>query len=167
MLNNLKQSLAKSAQCVFLPIPILSFALSQPVNAQCVPTFSDGWLQTQERSGGHTIQRHVGKSIQELLNRLRQQQNINSASSYDHLDGASRSIQAALTANENRLNNWARNAALGQTKAVDYSLSVPVGTVAYRPASEKNLTRTNKLRVVIKKTNSRSNCIVLTSYPVR
>lgn len=134
---------------------------------QCVPeTFAEGWLQFQEEAGGHTLARHVGKTDQELVDRLRHDRNISSASTFTDPETASAAIQAALTRNAAALNRWVRGAPVGATRAVDYDAGTEVGRVAYRPPALENIDVSQRLRAVIRKTRD-GGCLLLTSYPTR
>jgi hypothetical protein len=171
MLIHLNQSLAKIVRLsVFLsPIPILGFVVSQPTFAQCIPaSFPPNWLQTQEQAGGHTIARHIGWTNQQLINRLIKSPQIANASTYTNLQSATTNIPTALKFHRNNLNNWASNPNIpvGATRAVNYNLEQVVGRVAFRPADLKNIRNSRNLRVVIRKSSTTGECILLTSYPI-
>lgn len=160
---------------VYLPVlfPWLAGAvfgvslLVGPVFAQCVPTvFPANWLQAQEDLGGHTIARHVGKTDEWLVNRLRKSSRISAASSYPNTETATTHIQAALTAKAAMLNRWVRDVPVGATRAVDYKAKVGVGRVALRPPKLTNVINSKKLRAVMR-TMTGGRCFLLTSYPSR
>jgi len=163
MLTHWKQSLAKSARL----LAILTIVQSQSASAQCVPTnFTSDWLQQQEKFGGHTIARHVGKSDQQLVERLINSPRISAASTYPNLTTAATNIQAALRDNANTLNSWVVGAAIGEKRAVNYNATGVVGRVASRPPSLSNIFNSSRLRAVMKKT-ANGDCLLITSYPVR
>ena len=136
-------------------------------SAQCVPnSFPPNWLQQQENLGGHTISRHVGKTDQQLFNRLINSPRISAASTYPNLPTASTNIQNALRANSTILNRWVIGAAVGEKRVVDYATNAVVGRVASRPPSLSNIANSRKLRAVMKKT-AQGDCLLLTSYPAR
>ncbi|NEO69093.1 RNase A-like domain-containing protein [Moorena sp. SIO3H5] len=167
MLTHWKKSLAKSAGLLAVLTLVQGFYLSQSAFAQCVPSnFSSDWLQRQEDLGGHTIDRHVGKSDQQLVDRLINAPRISAASTYPDLGTAATNIQAALRANRNTLNSWVLDAATGEKRAVNYRARQVVGRVASRPASMSNISNSRKLRVVMEKT-AKGDCLLLTSYPAR
>ncbi|NEO78519.1 RNase A-like domain-containing protein [Moorena sp. SIO4G3] len=167
MLTHWKKSLAKSAGFLAVLTLVQSFYLSQSAFAQCVPSnFSSDWLQRQEYLGGHTIDRHVGKSDQQLVDRLINAPRISAASTYPDLETAATNIKAALRANRNRLNSWVLDAARGEKRAVKYRATEVVGRVARRPPSLSNISNSRKLLVVMKKT-AKGDCLLLTSYPAR
>jgi hypothetical protein len=171
MLTHLNQSLPKFAKLpVFLfSIPILSFAVSQPTIAQCIPAnFPSNWLQAQEQAGGHTIARHVGWTNQQLINRLNNSPDIANASTYSDLRSATTNIPSALSSYRNNLNNWASNSnvPVGATRAVDFNAGQVVGRVAFRPPAQTNIRNSTQLRAVMKKSSATGECILLTSYPI-
>ena len=138
-----------------------------PAFAQCVPmVFPSNWLQAQEDLGGHTIARHVGKTNEWLVNRLRKSSRISAASSYPNTESATTHIQAALMAKAAMLNRWVRDAPVGATRAVDYEAKVGVGRVALRPPKLTNVINSKKLRTVMRATIE-GTCFLLTSYPLR
>jgi len=162
-----KQSLAKGAGLLAVLTIVQSFTLSKSASAQCVPTnFTSNWLQQQEQLGGHTIARHVGKSDQQLVERLINAPRISAASTYPDLTTATNNIQAALRANANTLNSWVSSAAVGEKRAVNYTAGAVVGRVATRPPSLSNINDSRRLRAVMKKT-ANGDCLLLTSYPAK
>jgi len=171
MLTHLHQSLTKLAKVFvfFSPISVLGVAVSQPAFAQCIPTnFPPNWLQAQEQAGGHTIERHIGWSNQQLINRLINSPQIAKASTYTDLRNATTNIPVALSSHRHNLNNWASNpnVPVGATRAVDYNVGRVVGRVAFRPSALKNIRNSTNLRAVIRKSNRAGQCILLTSYPI-
>ncbi|NES21835.1 MAG: hypothetical protein F6K41_23655 [Symploca sp. SIO3E6] len=166
MPNQWKQSLTKSAGLLAVLTIVQSFTLSKSALAQCVPaSFSSDWLEQQEELGGHTIARHVGKSDQQLVERLINAPRIRAASTYPNLTTATTNIQAALRANADTLNRWVSGAAIGEKRAVNYTATATIGRVAIRPPSLSNINSSSKLRAVMKKTDN-GDCLLLTSYPV-
>lgn len=149
----------------FLSLTVILF-VSHAV-AQCVPTvFPVNWLQGQEDFGGHTIARHVGKTDEWLVNRLRKSSRISAASTYPSAETAATHIQAALTAKAAMLNRWVRDVPVGATRAVDYDAKVGIGRVALRPPKMTNIIKSKKLRAVMRATAG-GRCFLLTSYPIR
>lgn len=165
-----QKSLAQTAKVVGLSVALSLLSLgttSKAALAQCVPaTFPANWLQQQENAGGHTIARHVGRTDQQLVERLINSPRISAASTYPDLATATTNIQAALTANATNLNSWASEVAVGEKRAVNYQAGAVIGRVASRPASLSNMANSDRLRAVMKKT-ANGGCLLLTSYPSR
>src|SRR3954470_21016798 len=77
------------------------FAAAGPVSAQQVRD-----LAADERMGGHTLARHVGKSDADLAARLRREPNISAASTYTDAAVASAAVGASLQQQSRRLESW-------------------------------------------------------------
>ncbi|KQP62712.1 RNase A-like domain-containing protein [Nocardioides sp. Leaf285] len=65
-----------------------------------------GWLRTHEVRGSHTIERHVGKTVEDLLARLRSQPGISFASSFADVPAAERAIAQALRMRGDDVADW-------------------------------------------------------------
>lgn len=131
----------------------------------CVPeTFPADWLHRQEQAGGHTIARHVGKTDQELLARLRREPDIAAASTFPSEAAAQRAIQAALVVHREALNAWAAEAPPGARRVITVRLDDAVGRTARRPPHPANIRPADRVRVVVQRDPARG-CFVLTAYP--
>lgn len=64
-----------------------------------------GGLEAHEHAGGHLIERHVGKSEGELIERLRNE-NISASSSFRDLPEAERFVAETLGENQDRIDAW-------------------------------------------------------------
>ncbi len=62
-------------------------------------------LRRDERRGGHTIERHVGRSDDQLRARLRRE-SIAAASTYADIESAERVVATALAENARRIQSW-------------------------------------------------------------
>jgi hypothetical protein len=63
-------------------------------------------LQADERCGGHTVARHVGKTNAQLAQRLREQSDLSAASTYLDLATAETVVGAALAQERGRVAAW-------------------------------------------------------------
>ncbi len=63
-------------------------------------------LLRDERRGGHTLSRHVGKSDAELRERLRRDRRLSAASTWTDRATAEEVVGAAIGANQNRIERW-------------------------------------------------------------
>jgi hypothetical protein len=63
-------------------------------------------LAADERCGGHTLARHVGRSNRQLAERLRQQPDISAASTYPDRETAELVVGAALAHERRRIATW-------------------------------------------------------------
>jgi hypothetical protein len=83
-------------------IAALCLSLSPVVTAQAPPRD----LSADERCGGHTLARHVGKTDAQLAQRLREQSGIAAASTYRDQDTAELVVGAALVGERRRVEGW-------------------------------------------------------------
>jgi hypothetical protein len=65
-----------------------------------------GWLAQHERSGSHTLHTHVGKSDEEILQRLRDQPWIKRSSSFTDQTVAEGAIRELLTKERSSIAHW-------------------------------------------------------------
>src|SRR5215510_5684202 len=63
-------------------------------------------LAADERLGGHTLQRHVGRTDAQLAERLRRERNITAASTYTDRETASTVVGAALAESKSKVEAW-------------------------------------------------------------
>lgn len=64
-----------------------------------------GGLQAHEQAGSHLIERHVGKTAAELMDRLRRD-NISAASSFADLQHAEHFVASLIEQNQSRIDSW-------------------------------------------------------------
>ncbi len=146
-----------------------ALCLPVPAKAQCIPNpFPANWLQQQENAGGHTIAQHVGKTDLELAQRLANNPQLQTASTYPApVAAAQATITAGLATNRNAINNWANNAAPGTVQPYDYAATGNIGRYATRnsnPPPAIVYGNTCTYRAVLRATGG-GNCYLLTSYP--
>jgi hypothetical protein len=82
-------------------------------------------LQADERCGGHTIARHVGKTNAQLAERLRQQADIAAASTYPDLLTAETGVGAALEKERSRVAAWTARRGPRPNLALRYRSTAP------------------------------------------
>lgn len=70
-----------------------------------VPEVPGGGLEAHENAGGHLIERHVGKSEQWLIDRVRRE-NVSAASSFRDLPEAERFVAETLALHQDRIDAW-------------------------------------------------------------
>jgi Bacterial CdiA-CT RNAse A domain len=78
-------------------------------------------LAVDEAYGGHTLERHVGRTDAELRERLQREPNISAASSYTDRATAERSVGAALAQNANKIERWLERGPHRPNLVVDYT----------------------------------------------
>ena len=67
-------------------------------------------LSQDEASGGHTLRKHVGRSDDELRERLRHERHISAASTWSDRETAERAVGSALQQNRDKIERWSNNA---------------------------------------------------------
>lgn len=108
------------------------------VRAQIVP---NGGLRTHEDRGGHTLQKHVDKSVAELAERLVREKRITGSSSFSGRESAESAIAGALEANDGAIKSWlasgpSRPLVIRHSEAAPVGVSLPRGAAQPVPASK-------------------------------
>ena len=120
-------------------------------------------LVGDERRGGHTLARHVGRSDDELRERLRRERNISAASTYPDRETAERVVAATLQRERFRIQDWIRASTQHPNLALDYRGNVPIGRSLGR--GQRSPEPCCDAIVVLKWDAVRRDFYVLTSYP--
>ena len=131
------------------------------------PSQDDGRhdLSVDEQRGGHTLERHVGKTDEDLRDRLRRERRISAASTYTDRDTAERVVAATLAQARSRVERWADRDGRRPNLALDYR-GRP-GEVIGRSLSRgrDTLQDCTDAVVVLKWDEGQRDYYVLTSYP--
>jgi hypothetical protein len=119
-------------------------------------------LAWDEEQGGHTLERHVGRSAHELARRLELEGGVAAASSFVDRETAERVVASTLAREEARVQSWLRREK--ENLALDYrgESGRTIGTVLLR--GESTPRPASDARVVLRKRGARF--FVLTAYPV-
>jgi hypothetical protein len=92
-------------------------------------------LEVDERHGGHTLARHVGRTDDELRQRLQREPNISAASTYTDRPTAERVVAGALNENVGKIQHWIERGPRRPNLALDYTdPKDPIGRTMYRRA---------------------------------
>jgi hypothetical protein len=118
-------------------------------------------LGRDEARGGHTLERHVGKSDAELHARL-QNESISADSTYADRATAEMAAGAAIRENSRRIYNWLHRPGGHSNLVLDYDSSTPLGK-SMRLSDAESFPCYHSV-VVLKWINPQSY-YVLTSYP--
>ena len=78
-------------------------------------------LAVDEQHGGHTLERHVGRTDAELHERLEREPNISAASTYTNRATAERIVGAALQQNADRIDSWIKRGPHRPNLVLDYT----------------------------------------------
>jgi hypothetical protein len=120
-------------------------------------------LSADEEMGGHTLQRHVGKSDAELRARLAREPQISSASSYTDRATAEDVVASALHSNTRGLSAWRERTGRRPNFALHYQANRVIGRSLRRGRTES--VACDRAVVVLRWDDRRSRDFVLTSYP--
>jgi hypothetical protein len=82
-------------------------ALDRPTAAAADPAPGSGYdLGPDERLGGHTLARHVGRTPDELASRLAAERGLSAASTFPDRATAERAVALALATQRDRVDRW-------------------------------------------------------------
>jgi hypothetical protein len=122
-------------------------------------------LAADERCGGHTLERHVGRTNAQLAQRLREQPDISAASTYPDKNTAELTVGAALAKERARIGAWTSRRGSRPNLALRYHTTGgrPIGRSWQRGkiAPESCF----EAVVVLRWDGGRNGFCVLTSYP--
>ncbi|MFC4782857.1 RNase A-like domain-containing protein [Nocardioides sp. MAHUQ-72] len=120
-----------------------------------------GWLSRHEHSGSHTIQRHVGKTDEELLQRLARDSRPEFASTFSSQDSAEHAISRVLELKRQAIREWLDHG--GSRRRLDATLDFVTGRSASRTGDVFEVTG---LRVLLVRDASMPDGYrILTSFP--
>jgi hypothetical protein len=121
-------------------------------------------LEGDERRGGHTLARHVGKSDAELSRRLAQESRISAASTYTDRATAERVVAETLERYQKRVDQWLSRSGSRPNLALDFhgDRSEPIGRSLTRRRPQPLICTD---AVVVLRWDGRDGFYVLTSYP--
>ncbi|MGH9903187.1 MAG: RNase A-like domain-containing protein, partial [Pyrinomonadaceae bacterium] len=120
-------------------------------------------LDAHELAGGHTIERHVGRSENWLRNRLASDPDLQFASSFRNEAAANRAQGRFVNQNRAEIDAWLRG---GEQRYVgEVTMNDPIGIVVER--GRGGAVEPNRATVVLVRDNSPQGWHILTSYPVK
>jgi len=120
-------------------------------------------LSADEALGGHTLQRHVGKSDAELIERLRREPQISSASTYTDRATAERVVAAALESDNRAFAPWRARTGPRPNFVLRYRADRVIGRSVMRRSSQP--VPCDRAVIVVRWDDRRQQYYVLTSYP--
>jgi hypothetical protein len=120
-------------------------------------------LSIDEARGGHTLKRHVGRTDEQLRERLEHERNIAAASTYTDRQTAERSVGLAIQGGQEKIQRWLQRGARRPNLVLDYTEpNDAVGRVMNRGAMGSVPC---DHAIVVLKAEGPSDYYVLTSYP--
>ena len=126
------------------------------------PKIPGGGLDFHEAAGGHTLERHVGKTEAQLAQRLASETRISAASSFTNRSVAEVAIGEAMNRNQNAIDSWVKSR--GNRYTIDYNANRIIGITLRRRASKA--TSASRLRIVLQRSAKLPpGYFILTAYP--
>ncbi len=126
-----------------------------------VPNIPGGGLDFHEAAGGHTLERHVGKTEAELAQRLASEK-ISAASSFTYRSVAEVAIAEAMSKNQSAIDSWMKKQ--GNRYTIKYDAHRIIGITMSRRASKA--TSTSRLKIILQRsTKLPPGYFILTAYP--
>ena len=119
-------------------------------------------LSQDEAAGGHTLRKHVGRTDDDLRQRLRREHNISAASSWTDRETAERAIGSALEQNRNKIDRWLSRTGGRPNLVLDYDSDRPIGRSLRRDADQPEPCAH---ATIVLRWAGDNNFYVLTSYP--
>ncbi|HEU4937708.1 MAG TPA: RNase A-like domain-containing protein [Vicinamibacterales bacterium] len=119
-------------------------------------------LAADEALGGHTLQRHVGKSDAELIERLRREPQISSASTYTDRATAESVVGAALGSDNRAFTSWRERTGRRPNFVLRYRADRVIGRSVMRGGSQS--VPCVRAVIVLRWDEGRQRFYVLTSY---
>ena len=121
-------------------------------------------LSQDEADGGHTLKKHVGRTDEQLRERLRRERNISAASTYTDRDTAERAVAIALQQNQPKIDRWLNREDGHPNLVIDYDgdAAHPIGRTLNRGEDQ---TQPCSHAVIVLKWDGDRNYHVLTTYP--
>jgi hypothetical protein len=150
---------------ILRPVPLLSLALAALLGAATSASAAKPHdLARDERRGGHTLSRHVGRSDAELRERLRRDSRISAASTYTDRATAEAAVTSAIVANRKRLDRWTGREGSRANLVIDWPGNGRVLGRSLRRGDREPVPCTRAL-VVLRWDDGAEIYFVLTSYP--
>ena len=146
-----------------LVVVLASVPLGMGATQETSPALRD--LAADERLGGHTLQRHVGKTDAELAARLRRERHISAASTYTDAATASKVVGTTLATSKRRLDAWLARQGARPNLVLNFTQNhgPPIGRSLLR--GERTSRPCDRALVVLRWDDRRARWYVLTSYP--
>ena len=126
------------------------------------PGIPGGGLDFHEAAGGHTLEKHVGKTEAELAQRLASEKRISGASSFTYRSVAESAIAEAMNEKKSAIDSWVKKG--GNRYTIKYDTHKVIGITLRRGASKA--TSASRLKIILDRSTKLSpGYFILTAYP--
>ena len=119
-------------------------------------------LSADEERGGHTLERHVSRSDEQLRERLQRERHIAAASTWTDRQTAEETIAEGLRAEHGRIEGWMRRGYPRANLALHFEASHEIGR-SLRQGETQAVTCRNA--VIVLRADGPNSFYVLTAYP--
>ena len=143
---------------------VSSAAREAPRDARQLATGPIRDLSQDETAGGHTLGKHVGRTDDDLRQRLRHERNIAAASTWTDRETAERAVGAAIEQNRNKIDRWLSRSGGHPNLVLDYDgeSAHPIGRTLTRDGDRPEPCSHD---TIVLKWSGLNDDFVLTSYP--
>ena len=136
---------------------------AQPRNPDGRTSSGDRYdLARDERRGGHTLDKHVGRTDDQLRERLNRERDISAASTWTDLASAEQTVAAAIRANQSKIDRWTDRGYPRPNLALHFDAGRPIGRTMHHG---ENSSEPCSGAVVVLKADRDGGFFVLTTYP--
>ncbi|MFM9265289.1 RNase A-like domain-containing protein [Tychonema sp. BBK16] len=163
-----------SILCAIASIIVLFQPGISPVSAQYVssqpaqttiafaPGIPGGGLDFHEAAGGHTLEKHVGKTEAQLAQRLADEKRISGASSFTYRSVAESAIAEAMNEKKSAIDSWVKKESNRYT--IKYDTHKVIGITLRRGTSKA--TSASRVKIILQRSIKLSpGYFILTAYP--
>jgi hypothetical protein len=119
-------------------------------------------LGRDEQRGGHTLDKHVGRTDDQLRERLDRERDISAASTWTDRAAAEETVAAALRASQGKVDRWNERGFPRANLALHYDAGRPIGRTMHH---NKSSSEPCSGAVVVLKADHDGGFFVLTTYP--
>jgi toxin YxiD len=119
-------------------------------------------LGRDEQRGGHTLDKHVGRTDDQLRERLERERDISAASTWTDQTAAEETVAAALRANQSKIDRWTERGYPRTNFALHFDAGHSIGRTMRHG---ENTSEPCSSAVVVLKAERDGGFIVLTTYP--
>jgi hypothetical protein len=116
----------------------------------------------KDEGRGHTLKKHVGRTDEELLERLHRERDISAASTWTDRDAAEETVGSALKAERGKIENWEQRGYPRSNLALHFNAGRVIGR-SIRQGETKSVSCTDA--VIVLKADGPDSFFVLTTYP--
>jgi Bacterial CdiA-CT RNAse A domain len=119
-------------------------------------------LERDEARGGHTLEKHVGRTDDELRERLERERNISGASTWANREVAEETVGEALRHEQNQIERWESRGDRRTNLALHYDAGHVIGRSMRHGDTASSLCTD---AVIVLKADGANGFYVLTTYP--